>query len=127
MAAIVFLCLSLILASSMNAENANLTTGACGIEGLVSISPTHGGPSRQGVNESAPMANTPFIVEGTAGTVATFTTDEQGKFHVPLPPGRYSIRIKTPAMKGRGCGLVDIQVTSDGFKKITLNCDSGMR
>ena len=73
------------------------------------------------------MAKTAFMVEGPSGQVATFTTDEHGKFQVALPPGRYSIRIMKRLMKGTGCGLADIEVTAAGFKKVTLNCDTGMR
>ena len=111
-----------VLAQSMSAE-----TSLSGIEGTVTVSPIHGGPSKQGVPDSGPMPNTVFAVETAAGTVATFKTDEKGHFKVELPPGRYSIRIKEPTMKGRGCGLADIEVTAAGFKEVHWDCDTGMR
>jgi hypothetical protein len=114
-----------LLAHSMNAETT--TELSTGIEGTVTVSPIHGGPSRQGVPDSAPMKNINFVVEAAGGKVVTFKTDDQGGFKLPLPPGRYSIRIQDPAIKGRGCGLNDVEVTATGFKKVTLNCDSGMR
>lgn len=73
------------------------------------------------------MRNADFVVETPAGKVATFKTDEQGKFKVELPPGRYSIVIQKPMMRGRGCGLTEVEVTTAGFKKVQLACDSGMR
>ena len=108
----------------MNAETTALPTG---IEGTVTVSPGHGGPSREGVPDSAPMKNANFLVEGTAGKVATFKTDDQGNFKVALPPGRYSIKIQERMMKARGCGVTDIEVTTTGYKKIELNCDIGLR
>jgi hypothetical protein len=108
---------------SMNAE----TSATGGIEGDVTVSPIHGGPSRQGVPDSGPMPNTSFLVETAAGTVATFKTDEKGHFKVELPPGRYTIRIEQPMMKGRGCGLADIEVTAGSFKNVHWDCDTGMR
>jgi hypothetical protein len=30
-------------------------------------------------------------------------------------------------MKGRGCGLSDIDVAATGFKQVNLHCDTGMR
>jgi hypothetical protein len=108
----------------MNAETTALPSG---IEGVVTVSPIHGGPSRQGVPDSGPMPNTSFLVETAAGTVATFKTDEKGRFKVELPPGRYAIKIQVPQMKGHGCGLADIEVTAGSFKSVKLDCDTGMR
>jgi hypothetical protein len=71
--------------------------------------------------------NATFVVETAAGTIKTFTTDEHGHFKVDLPPGRYAIRGERVGMKGRGCGLADIEVTGAGFKQVTLECDTGMR
>jgi hypothetical protein len=98
-----------------------------GIEGSVRVGPTHGGPVKMGEPDSAPLANATCLVETAAGTIKTFTTDEKGHFKVELPPGRYAIRVEKVGMKGRGCGLADIEVTSSGFKQIDLQCDTGMR
>ena len=98
-----------------------------GIEGSVRVGPIHGGPTKLGEPDSAPLANATFLVETAAGTIKTFTTDEHGHFKVDLPPGRYAIRAERTGMKGRGCGLTDIEVTGTGFKQVTLECDTGMR
>jgi hypothetical protein len=98
-----------------------------GIEGTVTVSPIHGGPSRMGVPDSAPLANASFFVESAAGQVATFTTDEKGHFKIGLPPGRYAIRAQKSGMRGRRCGLEDIEVTASGFKQVDLQCDTGLR
>ena len=98
-----------------------------GIEGTVTVSPIQGGPAKAGVADSAPLANTSFLVETPAGKVATFKTDEQGRFRVELAPGKYNIKIQKPQMKGLACGLLDIEVTAAGFKKVSLSCDTGIR
>ena len=109
---------------AMNAEPKATVTG---IEGTVSVGPIHGGPIKEGEPASMPMAEATFLVETAAGTIKTFTTDKDGHFKVELPAGRYSIRAERPAMKGRGCGLKDIEVTGAGFKQVDLQCDTGMR
>jgi hypothetical protein len=117
-----FCCLMLSVADS-GASPQPVT----GIEGTVTISPIQGGPTKAGVPDSAPLADTSFIVETPAGKVATFKTDQQGRFRVELAPGKYVIKIQRPQMKGPGCGLSDIEVTATGFKKVSLNCDTGIR
>jgi Carboxypeptidase regulatory-like domain len=112
-----------LIAQAMNAE----TTAPTGIEGSVRVGPIHGGPAKLGEPDSAPLANATLLVETAAGTIKTLTTDEQGHFKVELPPGRYAIRTQKTGMKGRGCGLTDIEVTDAGFKQVNLECDTGMR
>src|SRR5438128_9434396 len=98
-----------------------------GIEGEITISPAHGGPSRVGVPESAPLPNTEFVVENESGTVAEFTTDDRGRFHVSLPPGHYTVSLKSrkPALGKYGPFKVD--VAAGQTSKVRWNCDNGMR
>jgi hypothetical protein len=110
------------LSMTMKAESG----AATGIEGNVRVSPTHGGPIKMGEPDSAPLVNATCLVETAAGTIKTFTTDEKGHFKVELPPGRYAVRVEKIGIKGRGCGLADIEVTS-GFKQVDLHCDTGLR
>lgn len=97
-----------------------------GIEGSISISPIRGGPERVGVPNSAPLRNTDFVVENAAGVVVSFKTDEEGRFRVPLPPGRYTVRAAVMKKIGR-CGPFDVEVDAAGFKQLQFACDSGMR
>jgi len=97
-----------------------------GIEGSVSNSPIRGGPSRVGVPNSAPMRNTQFVVENAGGLVATFKTDDEGRFRIPLPAGHYTVRRAEIKKIGR-CGPFTVQVDAAGFKAVQFNCDSGMR
>lgn len=123
LAAMAVFCGVVLSGQSPNAAS-SLNTG---IEGTVTVGPVHGGPAKAGVPDSAPLADASFIVETPAGRVATFKTDQQGRFRVELAPGKYTIKIQKALMKGPGCGLSDVEVTATGFKKVTLNCDSGIR
>ena len=79
-----------------------------------------------GVPNSGPLRNTQFVVENAAGMVVTFTTDQEGRFRVPLSPGRYSVRPAELKKIGR-CGPFQVEVEAAGFKQVQFNCDSGMR
>jgi prealbumin domain-containing protein len=116
----------LLISFAQDQMDAQTSSTATGIEGIVSVSPIHGGPSRVGVADSAPLANTVFEVTNAAGVATTFTTDNAGRFRVPLPPGRYTIK-KSDAKKFPRCGPFEVEVTAAGFNKVTWECDSGMR
>jgi hypothetical protein len=120
---IIGLLLISFLSGQMNAQTPSIATG---IEGVILVSPSHGGPSREGETDSAPLGNTVFEVATAAGMVATFTTDAAGHFKAPLPPGRYSIKIGGAKRYPR-CGPFDVEVTAAGFNTVTWTCDSGMR
>src|SRR6266498_934733 len=63
-----------------------------GIEGVITFGPTQGGPIRADTPGSKPLANATFVVENEKGAeVASFTTDDQGRFRIPLAPGHYTI------------------------------------
>jgi hypothetical protein len=102
------------------------TPPTTGIEGSVAISPIRGGPSKVGIPNSAPLRNSEFVVENAAGVVTTFKTDEDGRFRVPLPPGRYTVKRAVAKKIGR-CGPFEVEVEAAGFKQFEFACDSGMR
>src|SRR3954463_16356000 len=63
-----------------------------GIQGIIVVSPTHGGPIRRDEEPSvAPVSNAQFVVKAGGGSIKTFTTDAEGRFQVALPPGHYVI------------------------------------
>src|SRR6266849_7253183 len=65
-----------------------------GIEGVITLGPTHPGPVRPGMITSKPLANATFVVGNEKGAVATFTTDDQGRFRISLAPGHYTVSLK---------------------------------
>ena len=87
-------------------------TGDTGIEGVITVGPTHGGPVRPGMPSSTPLANATFVVANESSAVAEFTTDNQGHFKVSLPPGHYTVT-KKERQKGIGrYGPFDVDVVA---------------
>ena len=70
-----------------------------GIEGGITLGPTHGGPVRPGVPDSKPFANATFIVESEKGVVTSFATDDQGRFRISLAPGHYASSLLISALQ----------------------------
>jgi hypothetical protein len=98
-----------------------------GIEGVITVSPIHGGPARPGIPSSKPLANTTFVVSNSTSAVAEFTTDDQGRLKIALPPGHYSVAKKGEQHKIGRCGPFDVDVTVGQVTKVEWHCDSGMR
>lgn len=98
-----------------------------GLEGVILVGPVHGGPTKQGVRDSRPLANTEFVVEKGSGTVATFMTDEQGRFRISLPPGHYSVSKKGARAAIGSYGPFEVDVTAGQVKRVEWSCDTGMR
>jgi hypothetical protein len=102
------------------------STMGTGIEGIVSFSPIHPGPTRENEPNTAPLPNISFAVENDSGTVATFVTDEQGKFRVSLKPGHYKVSVRGEK-RIRRCGPFEVDVAANGMTTVQWQCDSGMR
>jgi hypothetical protein len=98
-----------------------------GLEGTISISPVHGGPQRLDRPSSGPLANTDFIVKKEDNPVASFKTDDQGRFRISLSPGHYVVSRKDPAGKIGRYGPFEIDVVAGQITKVQWNCDTGMR
>jgi hypothetical protein len=69
-----------------------------------------------------------FAVLGDSATVATFVTDNRGRFFVALPAGRYTIRpgadapIISPEQQTR-----EVAVGDSGITPVHLEFDTGIR
>ena len=98
-----------------------------GIEGVISISPAMPGPAREGMPESQPLANMTWVVHNEKGIVASFTTNAEGRFHISLPPGRYTVsREQKAGIIGR-FGPFNVDVAPGKMTNVDWKCDSGMR
>jgi len=99
-----------------------------GIEGVITFGPTQGGPIRADTPSSKPLANTAFVVENEKGAeVASFTTDDQGRFRVPLTPGHYTVS-KEGKKHGIGhYGPFDVDVVAGRMTNVQWECDTGIR
>ena len=98
-----------------------------GLEGVITISPTHGGPIRQGEPESKPLPHVAFVVKEGDRIVAKFETDEQGRFRVPLPPGNYNVAARDQRQKFNKYGPFPVEVIAGKMTQAHWDCDSGLR
>jgi hypothetical protein len=112
---------------SLSFAQTSAPDSSTGIEGVISLGPIHGGPTREGIPNSAAVANTAFVVIGEKGTAGEFTTDDTGHFHVSLPPGHYSVSIKEKKGGVGHYGPFKVDVTSGQVTKVQWSCDTGIR
>ena len=117
----------LVMAACFSSGQTQSGSGT-GIEGVITFSPTQPGPIRADAPSSKPLANTTFVVEnGKGAEVASFTTDEQGRFRVPLAPGHYTVSRKGKKGGPGRFGPWDIDVRADQMTSVTWECDTGIR
>lgn len=98
-----------------------------GIEGVISAGPISGGPSRQGVPDSKPVANTEFAVTKENNVVASFKTDDQGRFRIFVTPGHYTVSRKDWNAKIGSYGPFQVDVAAGEMKAVRWECDTGLR
>jgi hypothetical protein len=122
----VFMAL-LSCSSSASAQPTPQPDNATGVEGVISVSPIHGGPARAGIPNSRPLANTAFVVENEKGTVASFQTDEQGRFRISLAAGHYTISLKDRKGGIGRYGPFPVDVVAGKTTTVEWHCDTGMR
>ena len=104
-----------------------LPEAGTGLEGSISLHTISGGPVKQGVPDSKPLANTTFVVKKGDLTVASFTTDDQGRFRISLPSGHYSISKKDWKSRVGFYGPFKVDIAAGQIKKVQWNCDTGMQ
>jgi hypothetical protein len=117
----------LIALFSLTAVAETPASGTSGLEGTVLVSPSRPGPIRKDDGPSvAPVRNAQFAVKSGDATVATFTTDGEGRFQVALPPGHYVI-VREGAAPRIGRWRFEADVVADKVTKVNWTADSGMR
>lgn len=120
-----------LLLTLATAVTASLATGEIappapsGVEGIISVSPSRPGPIRKGETSTAPAAKVEFVVKSAAVQVTSFTTDGEGRFHIPLAPGHYIILREDAAAIGHW--QFEVDVIAGGVTKVKWCGDSGMR
>ena len=99
-----------------------------GIEGVITISPAKAGPIRaDDAAASMPLANATFGVEKNNGEVASFITDDRGRFRVSLPPGHYKVSLKGRKSSIGRFGPFEADVAAGKMTNVQWECDSGIR
>ena len=113
------------LAASCLAQTTSSSPSDSGLQGVITIGPV---PDSAAISSSKPLADKPFVVKTAGGTVAaSFTTDAEGRFEVPLTPGHYVIAAENPNPKAGRYGPFEVDVVAGQMKSVTWTCDSGMR
>jgi hypothetical protein len=97
-----------------------------GLEGEIRIGPTHGGPAQQGVDDFKPLGKTVFVVRQQDKIVASFETDDHGRFKIALAPGKYLVSKKDWNGVGGSYGPFEVEVVGGQVKKVQWKCDSGL-
>src|SRR5213596_2033383 len=120
--------LALLIMSGCFSSGQTQSGSGPGIEGVIMFGPTQGGPIRADTPSSKPLAHATFVVENEKGAeVASFTTDYQGGFRVPLAPGHYTVS-KEGKKSGIGhYGPFDVDVVAGRMTNVQWECDSGIR
>ncbi len=99
---------------------------ASGIEGTVTVGPTcpvQQDPPRDGCDDK-PLAVTLQALEGTR-VVASFASDDTGRYNVTLAPGTYTIRDRDQSLPS--CQAGPVTVLAGAYATLDIACDSGIR
>ena len=91
------------------------------------ISPVQPGPVRADAPSSKPLANAAFVVKNQKGEVASFTTDDLGRFRTSLAPGHYKVSLKGNRRSVGRYGPFEVDVAAGKMTKVQWQCDSGLR
>lgn len=101
--------------------------GESGIEGMVTISPTCGGPVRPGQDCTAPYQAVITVLDAANKAVDQATSDAQGRFRLPLPPGVYTLRPERPKPGIATAADITVTVEAGRVTSVEIMYDSGLR
>ncbi len=113
-------------ALSMNLAAETPAPLTSGIEGTIMVSPNRPGPVRADRPSVSAVPNTQFAVKSGDATVATFTTDGEGRFKVSVPAGHYLV-MREGAGSRIGRWQFEVDVVAGQVAKVNWKADSGMR
>src|SRR5260370_42196628 len=99
------------------AETQSTSEPETGLEGVISVSPIHGGPSSVGIPDSRPLANTALVVKKGNDMITSFTTGDQGGFRISLATGHYTISRKDWEGRVGSYGPFEVDVAAGQIKK----------
>jgi hypothetical protein len=68
-----------------------------------------------------------FVVENEKRAVASFTTDDQGRFRISLAPGHYTVSMNGKKHRIGYYGPFDVDVVAGRKTKVQWECDTGIR
>jgi hypothetical protein len=101
---------------------------ASGLRVMATIRPTCPGPERPSQVCTKPYAGEFVVTSKDDKAIARFTTDQDGRAVIDLPPGDYHIAPKlgsdSPYPRG---GSIDVSVTKGAYTDVNLELDTGIR
>ena len=100
---------------------------SAGVKGSISAGPAQGGPSKEGVSDSRPLANITFEVKQGDRVITSFQTDSQGHFRVLLTPGHYTISRKDYTSAVGSYGPFAVEVRPGKMATVQWECNTGLR
>ncbi|HJY52725.1 MAG TPA: carboxypeptidase-like regulatory domain-containing protein [Candidatus Udaeobacter sp.] len=74
-----------------------------------------------------PLANATFVVENKTREVTSFTTDDQGRFRISLPPGHYKVFLRERKFGIGRFGPFEADIFAGKMTHVQWECDSGIR
>jgi hypothetical protein len=98
-----------------------------GLEGVITVSPIHGGPIKEGEESSGPLVKKAFVVKQDERVVGEFETDEKGRFRIVLPAGRYTVEGKNPKHRFEHYGPMNVAVEAGKMTSVKWDFDTGLR
>ncbi len=118
-----------MLSSAPHAQMQPTTTphDPTGIDGVITMSPVQGGPTREGSSDSRPLANATFEVKQGDRVITSFQTDEQGHFRQALEPGHYTVSRKDWKSAIGSYGPFEALVSRGKMTAVQWKCDTGIR
>jgi hypothetical protein len=105
-----------------------VSTGASGVEGVVTLGPTTP-VCRVGQSCSRPVMATVAVRDPAGQQVLLFVSGSDGRFHVALPPGTYTLAplpLQPGSLYPRAVP-VTIVVTAGGYTQADVTYDTGIR
>jgi hypothetical protein len=116
--------LALLITPSCLLSGQTLSESSTGIEGVIAISPTPPRMSREAVSSPEPLMNAPFNVVKENAVLASFTTDDQGRFQVSVAPGHYTV-LQPEKSQMRQCGPWEADVVAGQMTRVEWYCEMG--
>lgn len=120
----------LLLAAACGANTGATDQPSTGVTGVVWLAPTcpveqEGQPcdAERAGQVTVTLAEPASGDEATGSTVATATSDEQGRFTIAVEPGSYLLT----ADAGMLCRPMPVEVVAGDPVSVDLSCDTGIR
>lgn len=122
------LLVCVVLAASLGAcGSEDAASAPSGVRGTVLL-----GPQCPVVQDASPCPDEPLpgvVVRALhdGEPVAEVTSDDRGRYEIPLEPGAYVLRAVVPAGGVRSATPVAVVVPEEGFARATVHVDTGIR